>query len=405
MVVVIVVLGLGFLNVIPGFHLGGNGSGGGGGGGAPTYAVNFTESGLPASTSWSVTLEGATVSSSTNLISFTEPNGSSYHYSVGCVNGYTASPPNGTLVVSGGPVHQPVTFSSGGVCLVQYSVSFTESGLSSGTSWSITLGGTTLSASAPSSIVFQEPNGSYSYTVGSVAGYNSAPSLGTVVVAGTATTQAIVFTASSGGTAVDSAQAMTIGASTVRGYDGESWYPVLVVAFTQPTTSAQPLGTFTSGCTYSGPSAVTVPGFSGSLTSGDSAFWFLIYNATGYSANHVAVTVSDGTGAVLGTITGSSCQITQFADLNGVTLVTSAQAVTAANSGGNVTAFVSSHGTLYAEMALAGVDVGGSTVYVWTTAWATCSFINPTPGSGIELMWYVDAQTGIAYGSGTVTSC
>ena len=403
-VVVIVVLGLGFLNVIPGFHLGGNGSGGGGGGGAPTYAVNFTESGLPASTSWSLTLGGATVSSSTTVISFAEPNGT-YSFSIGCPRGYTSSSLSGTLTVAGGTVSQLLDFFTGGPCPSFYSVTFMESGLPSGTSWSVTLSGTTLTETILTASVFQELNGSYPYTVGSVAGYNSAPSLGTVVVAGTATTQAIVFTPSSGGTAVDSAQAMTIGASTVQGYNGQSWYPVLAISFTQPTTSTQPLGTFTSGCTYSGPSTVSVPGFSGSLTSGDSAFWFLIYNQTGYSSNHVAVTVSDGTGSVLGSITGSSCSITQFVDLNGVTLLTSAQAVAAANSGGNVTAFVNSHGTLYAEMALAGVHIGGSTVYIFTLAWATCSFINPTPGSGIELMWSVDAQNGISVGSGTVTSC
>ncbi|MCL4314138.1 MAG: protease pro-enzyme activation domain-containing protein [Candidatus Thermoplasmatota archaeon] len=74
-----------------------------------------------------------------------------------------------------------------------YSVTFTESGLPSGTTWSVTLGGSTQSGTG--SISFSEPNGSYSYTVGSVSGYTSSPSSGTVTVSGASITKAISFTA------------------------------------------------------------------------------------------------------------------------------------------------------------------------------------------------------------------
>ncbi|MGC9137644.1 MAG: S53 family peptidase, partial [Thermoplasmata archaeon] len=76
-----------------------------------TYTVTFTESGLPSGTSWSVTLAGSTKSSTTNTITFSEPNGS-YSFSVGTVTGYTASPSSGTINVNGANVNQAITFTA-----------------------------------------------------------------------------------------------------------------------------------------------------------------------------------------------------------------------------------------------------------------------------------------------------
>jgi YVTN family beta-propeller protein len=80
----------------------------------------------------------------------------------------------------------------------RYSVTFTESGLVSGTPWSITLNGIgNSSLSGP--INFFEPNGSFPYTVGSVPGYTSNLTSGTVVVAGGPRTIDVGFTSTSGG--------------------------------------------------------------------------------------------------------------------------------------------------------------------------------------------------------------
>ncbi|MHB8548343.1 MAG: protease pro-enzyme activation domain-containing protein [Thermoplasmataceae archaeon] len=76
-----------------------------------------------------------------------------------------------------------------------YTVTFTESGLASGTSWSVTLGSSTQSSTG-STISFTEPNGTYSYTVGSVSGYTSSPSSGSVTVSGANQGVSITFTAS-----------------------------------------------------------------------------------------------------------------------------------------------------------------------------------------------------------------
>lgn len=72
------------------------------------------------------------------------------------------------------------------------SVTFTESGLPSGTSWSVTLAGSTESGTG-SSISFNEANGTYAYTVAPVAGYNATPSSGSIIVQGFPQTVAVTF--------------------------------------------------------------------------------------------------------------------------------------------------------------------------------------------------------------------
>ncbi|HTP53541.1 MAG TPA: hypothetical protein VML94_01060 [Thermoplasmata archaeon] len=78
-------------------------------------------------------------------------------------------------------------------------VTFSETGLPSGTPWSVTLGPTT-ETSSTSSIVFSGiANGTYAYTTAFVPGYAGTPANGTLVISG-ARTQDIAFTAFSGAT-------------------------------------------------------------------------------------------------------------------------------------------------------------------------------------------------------------
>ena len=159
-----------------------------------TYAVTFTESGLTLGTSWSVTLNNVTARSTTATIGFAEANGR-YPYRVGSVTGYAVSPSTGNLTVSGSAVRQEITFFL--VNATEFSVAFTESGLPSGTSWAITLGGVTRS-STTSTIGFTEANGTFTYSVGVIPGYSSSPSSGSVGVAGRSSTLDILFTAAGG---------------------------------------------------------------------------------------------------------------------------------------------------------------------------------------------------------------
>ena len=151
-----------------------------------TYPVTFQESGLPASTEWSVVFDGGSNSSSTTSIGFTAANGS-YSYSVGAVPGYTVAPNAGTVDVSGAAVAVDVTYS-----VVTYLVTFSESDLPSGTQWSVDLGGST-EHSTTASIAFSEPNGSYAYSIGAVPGYTVAPNAGTVDVSGAPASVGVVY--------------------------------------------------------------------------------------------------------------------------------------------------------------------------------------------------------------------
>jgi uncharacterized repeat protein (TIGR02543 family) len=158
--------------------------------GAP-FNVTFTETGLPAGTKWSVTLNGTLNSSTTSSVGFAEVN-NTYAFSIGAVAGFSASPSTGSVTVDGGAVVQPIVFSA--IVIPSYDVTFVETGLPSGTSWSVTLNGHSNSSTA-TSIGFTEINGSYAFTVSGVAGFTVAPGSGTVVVNGTPVSQSIAFTA------------------------------------------------------------------------------------------------------------------------------------------------------------------------------------------------------------------
>ncbi|EQD68905.1 hypothetical protein B2A_00249, partial [mine drainage metagenome] len=133
------------------------------------YPVGFTEAGLPSGTNWSVTLGGSTLSSTTPMITFKEPNGS-YPFSLGSP-GYRPAPESGTLMVNGAPVGQSVTFTR-----VTYTVTFSESSLPSGLTWSVTVnrvpksratdGGTDRLTWAGLA------NGTYNYSIADIPGWH-----------------------------------------------------------------------------------------------------------------------------------------------------------------------------------------------------------------------------------------
>ena len=74
------------------------------------YGITFTETGLKAGTSWTVTINGYTQTSTTSSMTFYEPNGT-YAFVVGTVSGYTASPAIGAVIVHGANVAVSITWS------------------------------------------------------------------------------------------------------------------------------------------------------------------------------------------------------------------------------------------------------------------------------------------------------
>ncbi len=221
------------------------------------FPVMFAETGLPSGTSWSVTLGGVPHTSGTSTITFSEPNGT-YAYSVGSASGYTASPSSGSVTVNGAGVSTSIAFTA--VPPPKYDVTFTETSLPAGTSWSVTLAGTTHTSTA-STIAFSEPNGTYSYTVGAVAGYTANTASGTITVNGQAVSKAITFSATSGGPTISSfvvsASTITVGSSATFTATASGGTAPLTYAYTG----------LPSGCSSANTSALTcTPTATGSFT-------------------------------------------------------------------------------------------------------------------------------------------
>ncbi len=163
-----------------------------------TYVTEFTETGLPSGTLWTVTvrgngqgqeraLEDQTDSSYTTALNFTLPNGT-YHYTVANVPGsfFTNGTFRGKFVIAGSsPPPILVTFVTPPV----FAVTFSESGLVAGANWSVRLHGgpavtidQTLSSTTPN-ITFSLPQGRYAYAVAQVLGFVLvSPAYGSVVV-------------------------------------------------------------------------------------------------------------------------------------------------------------------------------------------------------------------------------
>ncbi len=149
--------------------------------GSMLFSYNFENGPL-----WSVNLGSNTINSVTGTIAFVEVNGS-YSYTVSTSSSrYMASPSKGTVAVSGSNVSKTVAFSR------KYTAVFTETGLPAGTSWGVTLSGTT-EMSTGTTDTFSVTNGSYSYAISNTSAYYAVHYSGTVAVSGSNTTVDVIF--------------------------------------------------------------------------------------------------------------------------------------------------------------------------------------------------------------------
>jgi hypothetical protein len=160
-----------------------------------TYSVQFTESGLPAGTEWYVNLTNDTGYvfhgySTSSTIVFSLVNGTYTLENSTADKIYAPSSYSGTLTVSGSSVTLPiVTFSP-----VKYTVTFSESGLPSGTTWYVNLSNGQSFSSTSDTISFSETNGSYSYTVAtSNKIYSPSPYSSSFQVNGNSVPESITF--------------------------------------------------------------------------------------------------------------------------------------------------------------------------------------------------------------------
>ncbi len=154
-----------------------------------TYGLTFAETGLATGVSWTVAVNGVNETTTTSSLVFSEPNGS-FGWVLHSVSGYVATAYSGGGTIAGGPQAVALSFST--VSIPKYEVTFTESGLPSGTTWSVTLDGVEM-ATATGSVTFSEVNGSYSYSVGSVTGYVVTPGTGVATLAGGPSQVGVLF--------------------------------------------------------------------------------------------------------------------------------------------------------------------------------------------------------------------
>ena len=139
------------------------------------YTTTFVESGLNSGTSWSVSFDGSTESSTGSTISFTSTAGT-YSYTVYPPTGYTANPESSTITVSSSS-EIGITFTY--TATTAYTLTFSESGLPSGTIWYVNvLGVSNYSISQPS-ISLSLDSGDYSYKLYS-PGYTPFPASGSI---------------------------------------------------------------------------------------------------------------------------------------------------------------------------------------------------------------------------------
>ena len=162
-----------------------------------TYPVTFIEQGLPSGQSWYVNLTNGESFGPITATSFAANlSNNSYSYYI-ATNDKIYKSSGGSFSVSGTSVYQAVTFIE-----VEYVVTFSESGLPSGTAWGIAFNGSTLT-STNGTITIREPNGSYQYQVQIVNGYNSSPNAGMVTVSGNPASDSITWSLAIYAIAVD----------------------------------------------------------------------------------------------------------------------------------------------------------------------------------------------------------
>ncbi|MEM0159733.1 MAG: hypothetical protein QW393_03150 [Candidatus Micrarchaeaceae archaeon] len=139
------------------------------------YPVTFSANGISKNVPWSVTYGGVTNSSTSGTIGFNVANGS-YTFSVSVAPNWVATPEAGYLNVSGAPITKTINFTE-----VFYRVQLTETGLPSGSLWTVTINGQ-IYQTTNGSIIISAHNGTFNVIPATVPGYGVSPGSISVVL-------------------------------------------------------------------------------------------------------------------------------------------------------------------------------------------------------------------------------
>lgn len=157
---------------------------------AKAETVQFNENGLPSGAGWyvNVTGEGQSGSLSSGTSYTLSLINGTYSYSISDTNkNYKAD--GGVVTVKGSSVTVDIQFSP-----VTYLVNFTESGLSSNTLWTVVINGTYYYNQTADHISLDLMNGTYTYRIVNLSGYNVMNQTGTIDVNGHNAALHVTFT-------------------------------------------------------------------------------------------------------------------------------------------------------------------------------------------------------------------
>jgi hypothetical protein len=185
--------------------------------GTTSYSVTVTESGLPNGTIWGASLGGVSHATASRTIVDTEVNGS-YVLTVSAPANYTANYTS-PVVVNGSAVTVAIAFSA-----TTYPVTFLETGLPSGSLWTVTATNTvthtvTSGDSTGTTLTLHLADGTYTVQATSPTGYRGSllPATFSVVGRSPASLQATFVTTSPSGVAPASLPWLTLGVLVITG--------------------------------------------------------------------------------------------------------------------------------------------------------------------------------------------
>lgn len=158
----------------------------------PVYPVTFQESGLPAGTWWSVTLNITSNASNGSHIGFSLGNGS-FSYNVSGPAGWAGTPAGGPFTVAGRALQFPITFTPPPR---PFAVTLRAAGLPEGTRWAASVNGSLNATVGPQMTWFLD-NGTYPTNVSGIPGFHLDAYVGTIVVDGVAVTETLNWTVTS----------------------------------------------------------------------------------------------------------------------------------------------------------------------------------------------------------------
>jgi hypothetical protein len=205
--------------------------------------------------------------------------------------------------------------------------------------------------------------------------------------------------------------ALPVANSAAGGYAGGGWVPLFSIGLVTAASESVPanasaLKNVTSECTItwvSSTSTLTIPGYTGNRSNGVASAWEFVYrNASDVLA---IVSVINGQGMVLATLTGSACSlVAEFLSPLTGNIIDSSQA--AADVEPYAAGFLAAHPNASAVYGLIGgiSFLGKGVGPKWTVAYSTCALNASPSGTGAEFNATLNATSGKVLGTNSTAS-